>query len=141
MIKANDQIVVGAMKPQCGHVQDPNASPVLPKRRRIEMVDEIPRVLTASVVAKGGTEHQFKVIAIASAQAKLSFELTNSNIELLLKEPEEVPKEEVEAFEPIINEENVFWHKQSSAVMCKYRDNITRKFRNQSFKVTPSVDA
>ena len=56
------------------------------------MIDEINKVLTATVVSDDDVVHEFKRLATAGERANLSIELTNGKVEFLLKTTKKLGK-------------------------------------------------
>ena len=86
MKKRNAAIDVALMD-KFGTAEDPDAARCLPKRKRVEMTDEFPNVLTADVKTSEGYEYDFRFLMVSADHHKLSIELTNENMELLQAEP------------------------------------------------------
>ena len=67
---------------------EPQGGPLrLPKRKREEMTDSLPNVLTAVVKTTEGHEYEFRCLMVSAGRHSLSIELTNENMDLLQADP------------------------------------------------------
>ena len=112
----------------------------LPKRKREEMTDELPNVLTAVVQTTEGHEYDVRCLMVSAARHGLSIELTNENMELLQADPKPDTDSEEGAprpFRPEITHANVKWNAARSSVYCTYFDAEKAKQSKKSFGVVP----
>ena len=137
IVKARSEAVEEALLNKFGESADPSMDRSLPNRRRAEMIDEIEDVLHASVQTDDGTNHKIYVLKPATDGSKLSIELTNENVDLLLMKPKDA---KVTNYVPSIGYENVKWCGARSSVYCKYYDADKTRTIRKSFPVTPSED-
>ena len=116
----------------------------LPKRKREEMTDELPNVLTAVVKTTEGHEYDVRCLMVSAARHCLSIELTNENMELLQADPRPDTDSEDGAappFRPTITHANVKWNATRSSVYCTYFDAEKAKQSKKSFRVVPGTSS
>ena len=112
----------------------------LPKRKREEMTDMLPNVLTAVVQTTEGHEYDVRCLVVSAPRHVLSIELTNENMELLQEDPKPDTDSEDGAprpFRPKITHANVKWNAARSSVYCTYFDAEKAKESKKSFGVVP----
>ena len=110
----------------------------LPKRKREEMTDELPNVLTAEVKTTEGHEYEVRCLMVSDARHHLSIELTNENMELLQADPRPDTDSNngvAPPFRPTITHANVKWNAKQSSVYCTYFDAAKGKRTRKSFRV------
>ena len=143
MVKRRNAAIDDALMEKFGTAEDPDAARCLPKRKRVEMTDELPNVLTAEVKTSDGHEYEFRFLKVSADHHRLSIELTNENMELLQAEPtidDDTQDEASDSFKPTITHEHVSWYGKRSQVYCNYYDAEKRKRARKSFRVVPCED-
>ena len=116
---------------------EPQGALRLPKRKREEVTDELPNVLTAEVKTTEGYEYEVRCLMVSDARHHLSIELTNENMELLQEDPRPDTDSDNGAppFRPTITHANVKWNAKQSSVYCTYFDAAKGKRTRKSFRV------
>ena len=116
----------------------------MPKRKREEMTDMLPNVLTAVVQTTEGHEYDVRCLVVSAPRHVLSIELTNENMELLQADPRPDTDSEDGAappFRPTITHANVKWNAKRSSVYCTYFDAEKAKRSTKSFRVVPGTSS
>ena len=142
MVKRRNAAIDVALMEKFGAAEDPDATRCLPKRKRGEMTDELPNVLTAEVKTSEGHEYDFRFLVVSGDNHRLSIELTNENMELLQAEPmldDATEDDSAVSFQPTITHEHVKWNGKRSSVYCTYSDSEKRR-RTKNFPVVPCMD-
>ena len=142
MVKRRNAAIDVALMEKFGAAEDPDATRCLPKRKRGEMTDELPNVLTAEVKTSEGHEYDFRFLVVSADHHRLSIELTNENMELLQAEPmldDATEDDSAVSFQPTITHEHVKWNGKRSSVYCTYSDSDKRR-RTKNFPVVPCMD-
>ena len=93
------------------------------------MIDDLPEVIQIKVVTSTGLSIPVSILPTWRAQAVLSMELSQANLDLLLEDP---PAKE---FKPTMSHENVMWVGTRMMVRCNYYDKATEKVKTKSIKV------
>ena len=118
--RRNQMVIEMMQKASAEQAHDPLSDPSAEaqvKRPRKDMLDEIPQVLTVPIESTGKS---IRILSAWHPRAKLAFELSKDNMELLASTY--ASHEEDPPFVPIISEPNVKWHTGKQSVCCKYQD-------------------
>ena len=142
LVKRRNAAIDVALMEKFGAAEGPDATRCLPKRKRGEMTDELPNVLTAEVKTSEGHEYDFRFLVVSADHHRLSIELTNENMELLQAEPmldDATEDDSAVSFQPTITHEHVKWNGKRSQVYCTYFDSEKRKRSRKHFPVVPCM--
>ena len=101
------------------------------KQRRTLFADVKSDVITVTVQTDDNTHHHVRVLPHWHSAARLTMELTQANVELLLRTPASaVPHGQ---FRPTITLPNIGWNKSRNALFCWWYDGS--RWRNKSMIV------
>ena len=141
MVKRRNAAIDAALMEKFGTAgYEPHGALRLPKRKREEMTDMLPNVLTVVVQTTEGLEYDVRCLVVSAPRHVLSIELTNENMELLQEDPKPDTDSEEGAprpFRPVITHANVKWNAARSSVYCTYFDAEKAKQSKKSFGVVP----
>ena len=108
----------------------------VPKRRRIEMIDEWQdRGITVSPMVDE-TPVETKVLAVWNKHAHLTVEWSQEVVELLLKEPDG----DMHQLYPTVNDPHVKWNNVIGSLQCYYYHASSGKWRLKTMKVDAAED-
>lgn len=117
-------------------LQDTAQVPMMPKRKRRDMFDDIANHLLVSVKCDDNSIAHVQVLADWRKQGTLWIECSVMCLEVLLKKP----LDEYRVFVPVISQPNVRWWAARHSVYCRYYDAHEKRNRLHSLPVRRSED-